>query len=489
MILLPIGHEDMSVRRLPWVTFGIMAICVASLLGLYAGGSLDTGPAEEAYRQAIEYYLSHPYLQPGEQDKEAVQQALGRLPQETFQQFGLGAPEDPAQIEAEQGQLDALFQRARELVQAHPYMKWGLTPKTRGAASLFTHMFLHAGLLHLIGNLFMLYLVGPFIEDVWGRPLYALAYLLSGIAAAIGHVAKYPDSAVPVVGASGAIAGIMGVFLVRFWNRRIHFFYMWGLMVRGTFWAPAWLMLPLWLGQQVFFGLMLDGLGAEGGVAYWAHVFGFVFGVGAALLMKQLKVEEQYIEPAIRRKTTTTVEGQGLVDRAHALRGEGKLDEALDLLAGAAHGQPANAQLALAFWDLAFNTPRIAEAAPAMLRVVQRELRDGEAELAAQHWIELTGQVPCIGADAMLQVRIAEVLLRQGHADHAARALRGAMLAAGSAMPGALAVRISKIAREVDPPLARGAARLALTRPDLQQLERREAEEILALAAPLPGAR
>ena len=149
-------------------------------------------------------------------------------------------------------------------------------------STLITYQFLHGGFLHLFGNLFFLFLAGPFIEDVWGRPVFAAFYLTAGALSALMFALRYPELDEPLIGASGAVAGVMGAFLVRYWKTRIRFLYFFIPFRPGTFTAPAWLMLPLWFARELVFAQAWDvaspGTGG-GGVAHWAHVWGFAFGL------------------------------------------------------------------------------------------------------------------------------------------------------------------------------------------------------------------
>ena len=125
-------------------------------------------------------------------------------------------------------------------------------------------MFLHGGWLHLFGNLLLLFLTGPFIEDRWGRPAFLAFYLAAGLAAAGLFVARFPELSLPLIGASGAIAGCMGAFLVRFFRTRMQYFYWFGIFV-GTFSAPAWLMLPLWFGNELLMARVSEAVAPLGG--------------------------------------------------------------------------------------------------------------------------------------------------------------------------------------------------------------------------------
>ncbi|HYM79259.1 MAG TPA: rhomboid family intramembrane serine protease [Candidatus Dormibacteraeota bacterium] len=142
----------------------------------------------------------------------------------------------------------------------------------------FTSMFLHGGWLHVLGNMWFLYIFGDNIEDYLGHFKYLLFYLLSGLLAMATQVAIYPHSNVPTVGASGAIAGVLGAYFILYPRARV---LTWLFVV--VFYIPAWVMLGYWFVFQFFQGaatLSMAQAGRDvGGVAFWAHVGGFVAGM------------------------------------------------------------------------------------------------------------------------------------------------------------------------------------------------------------------
>lgn len=150
----------------------------------------------------------------------------------------------------------------------------------REPSHLLTHMFLHGSWMHLIGNMWFLWLFGNNVEDAMSRPRFVVFYLLCGLAAAAAQVFAEPSSAIPMVGASGAISGVMGAYLVLFPRVRVF-----TLIPLGFFSQviplPAWGMLVYWMVLQLVGGFSsVAGTGEEGGgVAFWAHIGGFVAGV------------------------------------------------------------------------------------------------------------------------------------------------------------------------------------------------------------------
>ncbi|MEM7074424.1 MAG: rhomboid family intramembrane serine protease [Pseudomonadota bacterium] len=160
------------------------------------------------------------------------------------------------------------------------YDTWAMVPvqiyQAAEYQTLVTSMFLHAGWLHLAGNMLFLWIFGDNMEDEMGHLGFLLLYLAAGVAAAGAHLLSAPYSQVPTVGASGAIAGVMGGYLLLFPKARIDILLFLVIFIR-IFTLPAWAVLCIWFGIQIVGGAAADP--GTGGVAYWAHAGGFVAGI------------------------------------------------------------------------------------------------------------------------------------------------------------------------------------------------------------------
>ena len=152
-----------------------------------------------------------------------------------------------------------------------------LTDPGRQVANVMTSMFLHGGWMHLLGNMWFLWLFGNNIEDSMGRVRYVVFYLLCGVAAALAQVIVTPASVIPMVGASGAISGVMGAYLILYPRVRVYTIVPIGFIPISIA-LPAWTMLLYWFGMQ-FLGGLVRSSSDEGGVAFWAHAGGFLAGV------------------------------------------------------------------------------------------------------------------------------------------------------------------------------------------------------------------
>ncbi len=160
------------------------------------------------------------------------------------------------------------------------FRQWALIPAQGDWTGYLTSQFLHGGFMHLAGNMLFLWVFGDNIEDEMGHLPFLGFYLLSGIAAGIAQTLPDPASSVPMVGASGAIAGVMGGYLLLFPRARIDVLFIIVILIR-VIPIPAWIVLGVWFAIQVFSGAATPTEG--GGVAYWAHAGGFVAGLGMTL--------------------------------------------------------------------------------------------------------------------------------------------------------------------------------------------------------------
>lgn len=163
----------------------------------------------------------------------------------------------------------------------------GAEPADYAVVPVFTSMFLHAGWLHLLGNMLFLYIFGDNVEDRLGHFRYLITYLLCGVGASLAHLIFNLHSHVPTVGASGAIAGVLGAYFVLFPSARVLTWF--GFFV---LWLPAWLVLGYWFVLQFLNGAATTlSTSRPSPVAFWAHVGGFITGL---LLVKALPTRKTY---------------------------------------------------------------------------------------------------------------------------------------------------------------------------------------------------
>ncbi|HWT85249.1 MAG TPA: rhomboid family intramembrane serine protease [Myxococcales bacterium] len=302
MLLLPVRVEDAEVDRLPAVSIGIAAACAVAFLFTWVLPSNPDGFRTEGFHEIARYYQEHPYL---ELQPRFLYDYLSPRARESLEEL---REEQPVTVDAEtlgieQRHLDSLIEGFEAEAEGSLLRRLGLVP-ARGLLQpgWLTHMFLHFGWMHLLGNLFFFYLVGPLLEDLWGRRFFAGFYLVGGFTAGLAHFALDPRSAALMAGASGAIASCMGAFTYRCASRRIRMWYLIFLIRSGTFLIPAWLWGGFWFAGEVF-GLVTQ---SSGGVAVMAHIGGFLFGFAAAVALEKSGYEARELAPAVQGKTTWT---------------------------------------------------------------------------------------------------------------------------------------------------------------------------------------
>ena len=366
-MLIPIGHEDQQVRRLPWMTILLVAANVLVFLFTNQIAQQQASETRQRVQEVVRYAAERPYLRVSDELRRVVPPAPPR------------ADLSPETVAREQARLDEMMAELRSGTKGNFYRTYGYVPAEPRLLTLFTSMFLHGGWMHLLGNMLFLWLAGGSLEDRWGRLVFLLFYLASGVVAALIHGAIAPHKTLPMVGASGAIAGLMGAFLIRLARTRIRFFY-WFLVVRGTFAMPAFVALPLWLLQQ--FAVARSGAG--GGVAVWAHIGGFVFGVLVALVVRLADFEKKVLAPAIARKTTWSPSEQltGALEKLDRGGAEAGIRELVALLKQTPNSIEARAALVAAYTQVGDTASAGRESARLVSAyVVARDMDGGLAAL------------------------------------------------------------------------------------------------------------
>lgn len=479
-MLIPIGHESSTVRRLPWITFFILASCFIIHILVTIDLKKREKDLENAAMEFLGYYMEHPYL---ELDSEALNLIFGeRLTEQIQEQLDIIRKEASRDIhifkEQQQEELNQLSEKLKAIINNIPYRKYGFIPAKQSYLALLTHMFIHSGWFHLLGNLLFLYLTGPFIEDVWGRPFYTAFYLIMGIGSALMFAQRYPELAGPLIGASGAIAGVMGAFLIRYWKTKIEFLFVLFplIFIRWKFKAPAWLMLPLWFLLEFFNARVMDAINPQGGggVAHWAHVWGFVFGMVAALGVKYFKIEEKYVRPKIDAQTSYVDEGFQALEDATEKKNAGKSTEAFALLLATARNNPGHKDLIEGLWELGVETGKEDESAKFLISLVESEIRRNQMELAASHFWRLREKIPEASISSTYKIRLIQHLKEREEGEDAKALANELLQEVNLDSPPVLLMNFANIVSELNPSLAGKVVELCLQHPEIQEQQKEE---------------
>ena len=314
MFIIPL-EKSIDWKRPPVVTFLLVLINCVVLFGFQTDDDM-------AAERALDHYLASAL--PGMEFPAYLEFAHLRGRPGELQALGRAAGEDPSaaralllRMEKDDEFMDALG-AGRVIEVDHPHhqqwltqrreydelkreafsWRYGFVPAEHRPVTFFSHMFLHGGFGHLLGNMLVLVIVGLAMELALGSSLYVLLYLGGGLAAVSLFWLVHPHSVIPLVGASGAIAGLMGLYATVFGLRKIRFFYS-VLFYFDYVRAPAILMLPLWLLNE-FYQLYWGGMS---NVAYVAHIGGLMFGGAAGLVLRRMpvRVDTAYLDESESR--------------------------------------------------------------------------------------------------------------------------------------------------------------------------------------------
>jgi membrane associated rhomboid family serine protease/Tfp pilus assembly protein PilF len=385
-MLIPTGHENMKGRRWPVITIALIAINFAAFLGTHWRIDDQEPRLGEIRAHILLLAAMHPELHMTPDEQDLVTTVSRKYPVEWKQ---LASPdrkvadswdakirltEDPRDLQQE---MDSLGQQYFDIQQDSILQRYAYVPAHPAPISYLTANFLHGGWLHIIGNMWFLWLAGVVLEDTWGRVIYPVFYFLSGIIALMFHGWTNPGSLGPTLGASGAVAALMGAFLVRFPQTKIQMRWIFGFGLRSyKFKAKAYWLLPLWLLMEIFSGSIS---GASSGVAHWAHVGGFVFGAVGAVGLRYCGLEH-VANQVIESKVTWTADPA--VVQATEKMEQGNLDEAIALLQTHVAAKPDSLEAYTILPQLYWRKNDIPNYQQAIIKLCQLHLKEKDADAA-----------------------------------------------------------------------------------------------------------
>jgi membrane associated rhomboid family serine protease len=411
-------------RRWPVITIGLIAINVLVFLGTHWTIEEQAPKSSEARIHILMLAAMHPevkvppdvekYVRDFEEhnpDLWKQMQAPNRDVEDLWD-ARMRLLDDPEQFQSEMDSLVREYEQDRE---SGILERYAFIPGAPRPIAYLTANFLHGGWLHLIGNMWFLWLAGLVIEDAWGRVIFPVFYLLAGAAALQMHAWMHPGSMAPTLGASGAIAALMGAFLVRYPNVRIRMVWILFLIFRVRlyrFKARAIWLLPIWLLVEILYGTLF---GRISGVAHWAHIGGFLFGALAALALRYSGLERK-ADQAIEAKVSWTADQR--VVTATELMERNQFDAAIAALNQFLAEQPDSLDAANLLAQVYWRKGDVAAHRLALLKLCQLHLKLHNPEAAWQHFQEFLncgGERP----PAALWLEMCRHLENQDHPDQA----------------------------------------------------------------------
>jgi membrane associated rhomboid family serine protease len=400
-MLIPLRHENMEGRRWPVVSIALVVLNFGIFLATRGQIDNENPQRTEVRAHILILAATHPELNQPPNVEQLVTKFKANNPgtwkeaQAETRQLAdawdarMRMMQDESALQQE---MDSLAEQWTALEKSGFLEQYAFVPAHPTAVSYVTANFLHAGWLHLIGNMWFLWLAGAILEDTWGRIIYPLFYLAAGAAALMFHAWLTPGSSIPTIGASGAVAALMGAFLIRFPKTKIEVALVLGLrslsnlaLGKGIrFKAASYWLLPMWLLMEILSGTVF---GPYSGVAHWAHVGGFVFGAVVALGLRYSGLEHK-ANAAIEAKVTWTADA-GIVEATEQME-HGKLDEAIATLKGYVATKPDSTEAYTLLQQVYWRKNDIPSYQNAIIKLCQLHLKAQNAEAAWHDYEEYT---------------------------------------------------------------------------------------------------
>jgi hypothetical protein len=288
----------------------------------------------------------------------------------------------------------------------------------------------------------------------------------------------FPNSMVPLVGASGAIAGLMGGFLLNFYRIRIKFLSIWGI-----FYAPAWMMIPLWVFVEIKNTNIIGNIGSSGsgGVAHWAHIWGFVFGFLFALGIKKMGLEKR-MEKKLGPEVTILDPGYIKYEEAMGLIDNGNHSEGFSQLMEAARISPADTEIGETLWKYGSEAGKTEEVTPYFTQLIENEIRNSEFNRAFSHLNQLKTKNPSAGIGLQSTIALVDFLVQNEEIQEAEKTVREILPKLSISSPPGILLQLAPACTRLDPRIRDQIIELVIRHPEISDMQKNEMKNRYELA-------
>jgi membrane associated rhomboid family serine protease len=457
--------------RQPLVSYALAALMLVAFGYLNFVDEHESAEASVVLEQARDFYEQNPWVDVDARSRELLGRAFVQLIERAYAEEVEGGAAAPApssrRLERAQSRFDSLCDEAfwGQLAE-RPSWRYGVLVQGGSLRSYVTHAFVNDGALALLVSVGFLLMAGVGLERAWGSAVFALVCLLGTIGPGVSFMLFDRSSELPFSGGSGLVALLLGGYTVRAFTGRMP--------------LPVWMLLPGWVLAEYILvrDASIDGLDTAPLVTHAAALVAGAVVAGVIQLLGLSRADESSDE-----QIDSILDGS-VLKRAQLAEEGGNHIEALVMLQKANARAPEDEATALAYWNLARKHGRAVEAAAVLLPIIRDQVRRGDDAAAIEHWCELMDEAEDVEIEATLCVRMGERLLEDGKMQLCLDALRHALSQPRGLSP-AVAQRIVRIARDLDPVLTRQAADVALREDQLDPVARADLEEIVREPASL----
>lgn len=453
------------IGRHPVVTYAMTGLLALGFLVGIAGSGGEGSESAEALEAARIFYEQNAEVEVSERNRHLLGRDFVDIVTRAYEaqkDEGAGPIFFSGHMqERTQRRFEALADEAFETRMVEfPAWRFGVGHAGTPPQNFLLHVFVHESALALVVTLIFLVIAGIGLETAWGSALFAGFCLLGTLLPAIAYRFLDASAGVPLSGASGLVAALLGAYAIR------------GL--GGSFRLPGWALLPVWLFVELLFvrSIWIENVSTAPVATFGA---GMAFGGLAALAIKVLDFEHKRVD---RAEAGARPERHPALELAARAAESGSSEGVLEALQKAHAEVPKDREVALAYWKAACEGGQADDAASAMLPILRDAVRSGDGARAIELWKELTVHAPGTMVEPALAIRVGESLLDEGDPDAALDALRRAVDHPRGLGTG-LAQRVVRVARDLDPDLTHRAAAVALQDETLDAASRASLETLV----------
>ncbi len=467
-------------KALPLFTLGMAGLWIVVYLVVELGYGGQLRASRDAHYEAVRLTAREPLIEVQDEQLAVVHAVNPSFENDALLEFMRDRTAEES-VQVLQTAFDEAAATAQTGLATHPFRTAGLIPAEPAPVAFVSHALIHVGPLHLLATLALWLLAAPVLEKMWGRLLLATTSLVFVTASAGVFVLAHASSARPLIGPGAILAGVVAAVVARRASDEVDFTGWLGDKIRFDFAAPAWILAAVWALYEGSLWVVAQGAlppGADNAVGASAHLGGAVLGASVAVLVAKLGFErEDTAMPKPRR-------GRFDLAKVLALREKGEEDEAFEMLRDEVERSARNRNVVMAYWELAIDREQAVDAAPALVRLIEEELRRGAEGVAAGHWKLLHQDAPKVLLEAPKLIRIARAISKE-HGEEAVRvALEQALDENNTGLTPSHAASVARMAFELDPGLAARAARLALKSDKLDEKVRSEMQLLASALRP-----